>query len=220
MDQIEEKDDIEQSSPSQTLLTGWLIFVAIIILGLIFMPKPKKSYKISEKQMLEQLVAQEGIVGPDKIVDLIYQPDSSYQFVDLRSAPEYMKGHLPNAISIPLDHIFDKENEEILKRGDKINVLYSSTHASACGPWMILTQLGYKNNRIMLGGYDYVNQYIINQYAPLSGSYKDEKAKYNFAKTIGQTSGAGTSTAVSSEDKPANNAAPKKKKEAKSSGGC
>jgi rhodanese-related sulfurtransferase len=219
MDQIEEKGDIEQNSPSKTLLTGWLIFASIIILGLIFMPKPKKSYKITENQMLEQLVLKEGIIGPEKLVDLIYKPDSNYRFIDLRSAPEYLKGHLPNAISIPFEHIFDKDNEEILKQGNKVNILYSSTHASACGPWMILTQLGYKNNKIMLGGYDYVNNYIIDQFAPLTGNYRDEKARFDFAKIIGQTSGGGAVSTSTESAKPANTPAPKKK-EAKSSGGC
>jgi rhodanese-related sulfurtransferase len=220
MDQQEEKEVAEQSSTSKILLKGMIIFSAIIILSLIFMPKPKKSFKITEKQMLEQLIAKEGIIGPEKIVDLIYQPDSSYQFIDLRSTPEYLKGHLPKAINIPVDRLFDKENEEILNQTDKINVLYSSDHSAACGPWMILNQLGYHNNKIMLGGYNYVNEFIINQYAPMTGNFRDEKAKFDYAKIIGETSGSNVKTTNSENEKASNMPVIKKKKEGKSSGGC
>jgi rhodanese-related sulfurtransferase len=220
MDQIEEIEHEEQESPSKTLLTGFLIFAGIIVLGLIFMPKQKKSYKLSEEQMLVQLVSHEGVLGPEKIVDLIYQPDDKYQFIDLRSAAEYLKGHLPNAINIPVEHIFDKEYQQILNQQDKINVLYASDHAAACGPWMILTQLGYKNNQIMLGGYNYVNQFIINQFAPMSGNFKDEKPKFDFANIIKQTSGGTAASTNSQTDKSSGSPVTKKKKEAKSSGGC
>lgn len=220
MDQLEENEIAEQSSTSKILLRGMLIFTAVIILGLIFMPKPRKSYKITEEQMLELLIAKEGIIAPEKIVDLIYQPNSSYQFIDLRSAPEYQKGHLPKAINIPVDRLFDKENEEILKRNGKLNVLYSSDHTAACGPWMILNQLGYKNNKIMLGGYSYVNEFIINKYAPMSGNFRDEKAKFDFAKIMGETSGSSVQNSNMEGEKPANAPVVKKKKEGKSSGGC
>jgi rhodanese-related sulfurtransferase len=218
MDQIDSKDIQEQSSSSKTLLTGIIIFAGIILLGLIFMPKPGKTYKISEEQMLTQLVARQNIATPELIVDLIYNPDSFYQFIDLRSAPEFIKGHLPKAINIPVNHIFDKEYEPILADKSKTNILYASDHALACGPWMILNQLGLKNNLIMLGGYDYVNQYIIDKFAPMSGNFRDEKAKFDFAKIIGQTGG--NQSTLSATEKSAKTPVLKKKKEAKSSGGC
>jgi rhodanese-related sulfurtransferase len=220
MDQQEEKEVAEQGFTSKFLLKGMVLFAAIIIIGLIFMPKPKKTYQITEEEMLAQLIAKEGIITPEKIVDLIYQPDSSYQFIDLRSAPEYLKGHLPKAINIPVDRLFDKENEEILKQTDKINVLYSSDHSAACGPWMILNQLGYHNNKIMLGGYSYVNEFIIDKYAPMSGNFRDEKAKFDYSKIIGETSGINVNATNTENEKPANAPVVKKKKEGKSSGGC
>jgi len=216
MDQIEEK---EQSAVSKTLLTGFSIFAAIILLGLVFMPKPQKHYKLSEEQMLAKIMSFDGVIGPDKMVDLIYTPNVQYQLIDLRSAPEYLKDHLPNSINIPVNHIFDKPYEKILK-SNKTNILYYSDHAGACGAWMILNQLGYQNIKIMLGGYDYVNENIIKKYSPLSGNYRDEKAKYDFAKIIGETSGGKISSPGDDSGKAGNTPVVKKKKEAKSSGGC
>jgi len=217
MDQIEEK---EQSAISKTLLTGISIFAAIIFLGMVFMPKPQKHYKITEEQMLAKIMSFDGVVGPETIVDLIYKPNAQFQFIDLRSAPEFLKGHLPNSINIPVNHIFDKEYEQIWKQIDKTNILYYSDHAGACGPWMILNQLGYKNNKIMLGGYEYVNENIIKKYSPLSGSFRDEKAKYDFSKIISETSGGKVTAPAGEGEKTGITPVVKKKKEGKSSGGC
>jgi rhodanese-related sulfurtransferase len=218
---LDDKEVIEQSTTSKTLLTGILIFASIIVLGLIFMPKPVKHYQISEEKMLDRIIKGEGIAGPEVIVNLIYNPDSQYRFIDLRSAPEYLKGHLPNAINIPINHIFDKQYEKIWKDDGKTNLLYYSDHAGACGPWMILNQTGYKNTKIVLGGYNYVNEYIINSYGPLTGKHRDEKANYDFAKIVSQTSGGGgVNASVTDGDKPAGVPVVKKKKEGKSGGGC
>lgn len=218
MEQLENKDIQEQSSSSKALLTGIIIFAGIIMLGLIFMPKPGKTYKITEEQLLKQLVGRQNIATPELIVDLIYEPDSSYRFIDLRSAPEFIKGHLPNAINIPVNHIFDKEFETILADQSKTNILYASDHALACGPWMILNQLGMKNNLIMLGGYNYVRENIIDKYAPMSGNYRDEKAKFDYAWVIGQTGG--NQSLAPAIEKTQTSPVAKKKKEPKSSGGC
>ena len=217
MDQIEEK---EQNATSKTLLIGISIFAAIIFLGMIFMPEPQKHYKITEEQMLAKIISFDGVAGPEVIVDLIYKPNDKFQFIDLRSAPEYLKGHLPNAINIPVNHIFDKEYEQIWSQTDKTNILYYADHAGACGPWMLLNQLGYKNNKIMLGGYDYVNENIIQKYSPLTGNFRDEKAKYNYAKSISETSGTNVTAPAGEATKTGNAPVVKKKKEGKTSGGC
>ena len=217
---VDDQEVIEQSKTSKTLLTGILIFASIILLGLIFMPKPVKHYQISEEEMLARIIKAQGIAGPEVIVDLIYNPDDKYRFIDLRSAPEYLNGHLPNAINIPINHIFDKEYEKIWKEEGKTNLLYYADHAGACGPWMILNQTGYKNIKIVLGGYHYVNDYIINSYGPMTGSHRDEKANYDFAKISSQTSGGGVSVSAAEGDKPAGVPVVKKKKEGKSGGGC
>jgi len=217
MDIQEEK---EQAGISKTLFTGIIIFAAIILLGLIFMPKPQKHYEMTEDEMLAKIMRFDGVAGPELIVDLIYNPNQKYQFIDLRSAPEYLKGHLPNAINIPVNHIFDKQYENIWKQKDKTILLYYSDHAGACGSWMILNQIGYKNIKIVLGGYDYVNENIIKQYAPLTGNFRDEKAKFDFAKIIGETSGGNVGTASTETDKASTAPVVKKKKEAKAGGGC
>jgi hypothetical protein len=86
----------------------------------------------------------------------------------------------------------DDEFKNILNQNEKINVLYYSDQCGACGPWMILKQIGYKNNKLLQGGYDYVRKNIIEEYQPMSGNYSAEKAKYDFAKIIKNTPSSGS----------------------------
>ena len=203
---------------SNKLPLGVLIFAVIIILGVIFMKTPELKYNITTEKMLEEVQAQNDIISPGKFMNIIYENDSLYQFIDLRSAHDYLIGHLNNAINIPIHKILNKEYREILNQDKKINVLYYSDHCGACGPWMILTQLGYKNNKILLGGYDYVNSKIITEFSPLTGNYRNETAKYDFAKIVKETAGGASSGSSTKSSKP--KLVKKKKKKGGADGGC
>jgi len=211
----------EHSVISNKLPIGGLVFVIIIILGVVFVNEPHKRYRISTEEMLTEVQSYEDIVGPEKVMDILYGDDSLYRFIDLRSSHEYIKGHLEHAINIPIHKIFDKEYAKILNQDKRINILYYSDHCGACGPWMILKQLGYKNNKILLGGYDYVNDFILKEYSPMTGNFKNENAKYDYAKIVSETAGAGSVATQSSSNKPASSTPiKKKKKKVEEEGGC
>ncbi|OQY04180.1 MAG: hypothetical protein B6I20_03510 [Bacteroidetes bacterium 4572_117] len=203
---------------SNKLPIGVLIFAVIIIVGVIFVKNPEIKYNITTEKMLEKLQAKNDIVSPGDFMNIIYENDSLYQFIDLRSAHDYLIGHLNNAINIPIHKILDKEYKDILNQDKKINILYYSDHCGACGPWMILTQLGYKNNKILLGGYDYVNSKIIREFSPLSGNYKNETAKYDFGRIVSETAGVGCTSSSPKVSKP--KLVKKKKKKGGAEGGC
>lgn len=214
-------EEKEYSLISNILPVGTVIFALIIILGVIFIKQPDKVYMVNESEMLEELLSFEQTIGPEKVVDILYQGDSIYRFIDLRSTPDFINGHIEGAINIPISHVLDEKYENILNQDEKINILYYSDHCGACGPWMVLSQLGYKNNKILLGGYDYVNMHIIKNYAPLSGNYKNEKPHFDYVKIISETAGAGGATVSSkTESTPKTLPVKKKKKAAEEEGGC
>ena len=206
---------------SNKLPIGGLIFAIIVILGVLLVKQPSKKYRTTTEDMLTELLMHKYVVTPEKVMDILYNNDSIYQFIDLRSSHDFIKGHLNNAINIPIHRIFDEEFEEVLNQDNHINVLYYSDHCGACGPWMILEQIGYKNNMILLGGYDYVNDYIIKQYSPMTGNFRNEKPKYDYAKIVSETAGVGSvgsqTTSVGSSKKAPTK---KKKKKKEQEGGC
>jgi len=196
-----------------------LIFAGIILIGFFFLKEPKMKYAITETQMLEELVARKAVLRPQQLATILYSHDSLYRFIDLRSPAEFIKGHLPNAINIPVHRIFEDAYKEILNQDEKINILYHSDHCGACGPWMLLEQVGYKNNRILLGGYDFVKPHILDTYSPETGDYLNEKPKYDFAKVVSQTSSGSSSSTGSTTSKKAP-VKKKKTKRAEEEGGC
>ncbi len=72
--------------------------VALIVLGLIMAAVPNSktlNYRMSPDEMLSDLNGRSQYIGPDEIADMLIQKDPSLQLIDLRSAEEYQKFHLP-----------------------------------------------------------------------------------------------------------------------------
>jgi rhodanese-related sulfurtransferase len=167
-----------------------LLLLAILLISFFNKKNQKPEFKISTSEMLIELKDyQNNTIGPEKFTDILLNSDTLYRFIDLRTPNEYAVGHIVNAINIPLQNILDENYKTILNQDEKINVLYYSTHAGACSPWMLLTQMGFRNNKILLGGYDFVKTSIIDNFSPMSGNFKDELAKYNFKEEISKLKG-------------------------------
>jgi len=177
-------------------------------------------YKVETSQMLSLLKNYDSnSVSPEQIAEILLNNDSTFQLIDLRSPKEFAAGHLNGALNMPLQNLLNPENKPILSTETKTNILYYSDHCGACGPWMLVTQLGYKNNKILLGGYDYVNEFIIKEFKPFSGAYRDEKPKYDYAEYYNKLKGSGAVTTTKKDNESAP-VIPVKKKTKGSSGGC
>lgn len=103
-------------------------------------------------------------VTPDEAMEWMY--DSSMAvFVDLRSAKEFNKGHLENAIHIPTRDLLLEESianfDQWLEDSIPV-VLYGNTYLASNSPWMLMYQLGYTNTRALLGGYDYIDKLYLD----------------------------------------------------------
>jgi phage shock protein E len=194
--------------------------ISLIIIGLILFKKEPFHYQISVEEMHARLLKSDHMFTPEQFADAYFGNDSSFRFIDLRSSPEYLEGHIKNAIHIPIHKILEPEYKHIFDQDKKINVLYHYDHCHACGPWMLLTQLGYQNNKILMGGYNYVKQNVIDNFTPLSGNYKDENAKYDYNLIFNQTQGNTNSNTQNSSDNPTVSPVIKKQKKDKSGGGC
>lgn len=197
-----------------------VITLVFFTIALILMKRPEHKYVQTVEQTLEKVMERNDVIRPKKFMEIYYNNDSLYQFIDLRSAHDFIKGHLPGAVNIPLSKVLDKEYEPIFNQDKKINIMYYSDQCGACGPWLLLEQLGYKNNKILQGGYDYVKNNIIDNFSPMSANYSQENAKYDFAKIISEKGG----NSSGAESTQSSGAAPviikKKAKKGGGGGGC
>lgn len=209
---------LESKKISKKLPIIGIAFIVIVIFGLLTMEKPKHRYRISTEQMLKKTLKHDYLIRFNKFFDIYHNNDSLYRFIDLRSAHDFQVGHLQGAINIPLSKILDDDFKNIVNQDKKINVLYYSDQCGACGPWMILTQLGYKNNYVLAGGYDFVTKHIIEEYSPMLGDYSAEKAKYDYKAVVNTVGGNASVSSSSNTDTPAPVIKKKVKKEEE--GGC
>ncbi len=124
-------------------------------------------------------------VTPDEAMELMY--DSSLAlFIDIRSPYDFDRGHLENAINIPIPHLLDPENKTLFERclnDSLIVVLYGNDELQTNAPWMLIYELGYSNARLLLGGYSYIDRMYLGELKE-GESYEAEVAAYDYAKVI------------------------------------
>jgi len=160
-------------------------------------------------------------ISNEQLADLLYGKQADgIQFIDIRTPHEYAMGHLPNAINIPMSNFFDDAYFSKLKK-DNVLILYGK---DASSPRMMALMAGHFKKgyfNVALGGYDYLKDKILDNYAIYSGLYDDEVPLVDYQQVINEIksrSGASTSTA---KPKPKANTKPlvkHKKKEV--TGGC
>ena len=202
------------------------VITSIVLLGLgaIIAAVPKNKtlqFRVSAEEMVTQLNGRSQYIGPDEIADMIVSGDPTLQLIDLRSAEEYQKFHLPGAINIPMSELINPEYRYYIDQDLKLNVFYSNGTVTSNEAWIVTRQLGYKNNYVLEGGLNYWAETIMNPEKPASTSPNEEIAKYDFRMGASAALGGGSlevsTPSTSSVDLPAIQKRPPKKK---ASGGC
>jgi len=163
------------------------IFLALSLLILFSScsKESRKHYAISPQQALDTYISGQDILTVEKLANvLLCKHEGKYQMIDLRTPHEFIENHVPGAINIPAKDVLDMDYYPVLNQDQKINVLYCRGGSQAVDIYMILTQLGFKNIRVALGGFDYINDYLLKQYGVKTGDYYDEKPKYDFLRLV------------------------------------
>ncbi len=222
--QVNTQDHSDHELISNKLPALIILIIMLFIAGFIFMKNPHVRYRMTAQEMHEKAMTFQDVINPESLMDILYTKDTVlFRFIDLRSAHDYLNGHLPGAINIPVSKILEKEYADIFNQDQYINILYADDQCGACGPWMILSQLGYNNNKVLQGGYNFAKNHLLSNFSPMSGKARDEKAYYDFAKVMkdfNQT-GTGSTTEIPATEHVAPaivpSGTPKKKAEG---GGC
>ncbi|WP_338357945.1 rhodanese-like domain-containing protein [Yeosuana marina] len=172
---MKELEKVKRISIASTL------FILAVLIGVLTFERPKNMYAINTKDTLKKLTT-----NNDYIVSLndINNPD--VVLIDVRSAYEYDKGHLKNAINISTPEILNDENQSIfneLKSTNKTVVLYGSSPEEANIPYLLLYQLGYDNIKLLAVTNKYsqnkliTNESNIEKYNADIKSFIDESIK-------------------------------------------
>jgi len=144
-----------------------------------------KKYALSTEEVLEAYLKKDDILTVEKLANiLLCKHEHNYRFIDLRTPPEFIQNHLEGAINVPAKDVLDIDNFDILNQDEYLNVLYCRGGSQAINVYMILKQLGFKNIKVALGGFDFINNSIIEEYGIKSGDYDEEKPKYDYLRMV------------------------------------
>lgn len=204
---------------ARVVLSAIFIFLGLIIAAV---PNSKTlNYRLSPDQMLTDLNGRSQYIGPDEVADMLIQKDPSIQLIDIRSAEEYQKYHLPGAYNLPMSELLNDEFRYVIDQDLKINVFYSNSSVKANEAYIITRQLGYHNNYVLEGGLNYWATVIMNPEKPGYISPNEELAKYDFRVGAGMALGGGTASSdLQTASAPAPPVIKKRTTKKKAEGGC
>jgi rhodanese-related sulfurtransferase len=190
-----------------------VIIILVVLIGLLSFNKPKNIFKKDKELTLKPINSQDYIIYPK---DLDSSALKKIALIDVRNSFEYNKGHLKNAKNIYTADLLNEPNKTYLNNLENKNktiVLYGSTPNEASGAWMLITQMGYKNVKLLCAQTNYNNNIFSIRDYPL------EKPQYNYAAFMKKA-------AASNNNKTTKKVIPKKvikltkKKKKVAEGGC
>lgn len=83
-------------------------------------------------------------ISPQEVAVLI-ETQRPIAIVDVRNTPEFMTGHLPLAISIPMAILADAMTHTMLPDENKVIVVYGASEKISQQAGQLLCDFGYKN---------------------------------------------------------------------------
>ncbi len=161
-----------------------LSFVIVLIIGVATMKKPVYEFKINPQDLSEQLFSIYQVT-PDEAMEWMFDSTMAV-FVDIRGIYDFERGHLENAINIPIPKLLDKENKKMYDMwlSDSLTVvIYGNDELQSNSAWMLMYQLGYTNMRMLQGGNNYIDK-LYNDELGENESFNVEDPAYDYAGII------------------------------------
>ncbi len=186
-------------------------FIAILYLALSPSKHERILNKISEARRQKKCVFKE--ISSDKLAYELMHNYYKINLIDVRSPESFKKYHLPLAINIPLDSMFNREWEDIFNQKVKTNVFYADEDTTAKKACLLAKHIGKSKNYILSETTYEFKSLIFDAKPPAKHANKQEVDEYNFRV---QTSKA----LIDLRNSLKNFNQPVKKKLKKAKGGC
>ncbi|WP_396601367.1 rhodanese-like domain-containing protein [Algibacter sp. R77976] len=149
------------------------LFILIILIGLFTFKRPKNTFAHNTKDTLEN------ISNNNYFVNLKNINNQNNVLIDIRSAFEFEKGHLNNAINIHTPDFLNEEHLNVfkeLKNTNKTIVLYGNNPQETNLPFLLLYQLGFDTTKILTIEIDYDQNKLITKNSDIETTKADVAA--------------------------------------------
>ena len=123
-----------------------VLTILVVIIALLSYKMPKHLYTVNTHDTLEKVTNTNYFMAQNEI------DNANHVMVDIRTPFDYDKGHLDNAINISSPEILSDDNSELLKKikeEKKTIVLYGNNPNEVITPYMLLSQLGFDDIKIL-----------------------------------------------------------------------
>jgi rhodanese-related sulfurtransferase len=147
---------MEELNKTNRLTITVIIIVLVIITGLITFRRPDVKYTLSPAESLALLNDPALVITPKQASALLKDSAGKTVFIDVRSSIAFDRGHVKNAVNIPVRELFAKKSKSMLRDIEKDGqtvIVYGETQQQANGPWIMLRQTGFKNVLLFTGSY-------------------------------------------------------------------
>ncbi|WP_297088530.1 rhodanese-like domain-containing protein [uncultured Draconibacterium sp.] len=210
---------IHEINPWRTLIAV-AIFVVILLIGFLTMPKPLLNYEKSMNESVDALLMSEDYVYPWELEEIIADKPDSIVIFDIRDNFVFGQGHIPGAENLSANTLTFPENIERLKALKEMGttiILYGEDELQANGPWLFFHQVGFDNMKLLLGGYKYYNEHKDDLYSTMDDdAYYSGFPKFDYADMAAPKEG--SELFSDSENKPVE--VRRRKKSNIAAGGC
>ena len=153
------KITMDELNKTNRLTIAVIGIVLVIIIGLITLRRPDIKYSLTPAESIALLNDPALVITPEQAAAALKDSAGKTVFIDVRNSIAFDRGHVKNAVNIPVRELFAKKSKTIFRDIEKAGqtaVLYGETQQQANGPWLMLRQTGFKNVLLFTGSYSQI----------------------------------------------------------------
>lgn len=146
------------------------LFILAVLIGLFTFKRPKNTFVYRSQQTLEKLAQHKYLASISEI------SDTNNVLIDIRNTFEFEKGSLNNAINIQPSEFLSEENLNLFKTFKKENktvLLFGNNPEEVNLPYLLLSQLGYDNIKLLTLEIKYIQNNFFTKNSPVE-TYKND----------------------------------------------
>jgi len=163
----------------RTFVIGSMPVVLASFLFVVPTPEELAKRKINDAEFVGNYAHK--TMMPAKLAwELVYKAED-VMLVDVRSPEEYKKSHLPLAINVPLDSMYNPQWRHLLETRNKKRVFYGDEDVSARKALILTDQWLEGDNAVLQGGKNFFQVRIMDPIDPGKDAPKVEHDHYRFA---------------------------------------
>ena len=178
---IQDKINHHQPVYDRSLAVRYTLYALLPFLVLAIVAfTPSRSESIVKKADRDCKKVAPPQITCDKLAIELVNNNYKINLIDVRSAAEYKKYHLPLAVNIPVGDMQNREWKKYFNQKYKLNYFYADDTSTAVKAYLIAQQIGRSECTVLLSTTQQFKQQILDSVKPSSAVSKQEQQLAQF----------------------------------------